>query len=146
MKVFSITVDDSLYEIITKDSIAHNISKSEAVRIKLGEAYHASAKQEEKVVKRFDGFERKLIETIEEKFSKIEASGVRNLTYELVNHHLLKVILRDILFAELPPEEQTKEIRDYVSYAKGLALKIHPVDSLNSKENITSNIFPEHLS
>jgi hypothetical protein len=146
MKVFSITVDDSLYEIITKDSIAHNISKSEAVRIKLGEAYHASAKQEEKVVKKFDGFERKLIETIEEKFSKIETQNVRSLSYILSNHHLIKYIFGELIFADLEPEKISGEIRRIVSLSKSAALKTHPVDSLNSKENITSNIFPEHLS
>lgn len=146
MKVFSITIDDSLYEIITKDSIAHNISKSEAVRIKLGEAYHAASKQEEKVVKKFDSFERKLIETIEEKISKIEMQNIRNLSYILSNHHLIKYIFGELVYAKLEPEKISEEIRKIVSQAKALALKTHPVDSLNSKESITSNIFSEHLN
>lgn len=146
MKKFSISVDDGLHEILTRDSLSSGFSKSEIVRVKLVEAYHAQAKQEEKVVKAFEVFERKLIETIEEKFSKIEIQNVRNLSYILSNHHLIKYIFGELIFADLEPEQISAKIRRIVSLSKGAALKTHPVDSLNSKENITSNIFPEHLS
>lgn len=146
MKKFSISVDDGLYEILTRDSLSSGFSKSEIVRVKLVEAYHAQAKQEEKVVKAFEIFERNILKILEEKFSKIETQNVRNLSYILSNHHLIKYIFGELIFADLEPEQISEKIRRIVSLSKGAALKTHPVDSVNSKENITSNIFPEHLS
>ncbi|MCK9473356.1 ribbon-helix-helix protein, CopG family [Sulfurimonas sp.] len=146
MKTFSITVEDELYAILNKDSASHQVSKSEIVRRRLTEAYHSQAKQEEKVVKAFDDFKVNISKILEERFEKIDAQNVRSLIYILTNHHLLKLILKDAVFTELDIEEQAKKIREYVSLAKGLGLKVHPVDSFHSKENLADNIFPEHLS
>ena len=145
MKTFSITVEDDLYEIIKKDSASHQTSKSEIIRRRLTEAYHSQAKQEEKVVKAFEVFEKNISETLDKKFSKIEMQNVRSLSYTLSNYHLLKFILRDVLFENIDEVQQMNKVGEYASLAKAFALKVHPVDSLNSKENITSNIFPQHL-
>ena len=145
MKKFSITVDDDLYEIIKKDSLSNKVSKAEVLRRRLVEAYYASAKQEEKVVQRFEEFEKKIIQMTDEKLERINIQGVRNLTYTLANFHLLKLIVRDTICSDMDEENRTKTLREYASYAKALALKVHPVDSLNSKESIVDNILPEHL-
>lgn len=145
MKTFSITVEDEMYEIVKRDSASHKVSKSEIVRRRLSEAYHSNAKQEEKLVKTFDIFESKVLKILEDKFEKVDAQNVRNLIYVLTNHHLLKLILKDSVLKDLDMDEQAIKIREYVSLAKGLGLKAHPVDSFHSKENLTANIQSEHM-
>lgn len=145
MKTFSITVEEELYNILNRDSVSHNVSKSEIVRRKLSEAYSSNEEQEEKVVKSFEIFESKVSQILEEKFEKLDKQNVRSLIYVLTNHHLLKLILKDSVLKDLDLDEQTVKIREYVSLAKSLGLKVHPVDSFHSKENLTKNINPQHL-
>lgn len=144
-KKITVILDDDLASIVEKDSIVKQLNVSEVLRRRLVEAYYASEKQEEKVVKKFEEFEKKLLAFVEEKFLQSEARDVRNLTYVLSNHHLIKAMIRDAMYSDLTPQEQVAKIRWYVSDAKALALKIHTVDALHAKENIMSNIYPEHL-
>lgn len=145
MKTFSITVEDNIYDAIVKDSVSLNISKAEAVRKRLVEAYLSTEKKEEKIVKRFEEFEKTVHKSIDEKIEKLINHMTRNLSYTLTNHHLIKMIIRDVIHKGLEPDKQVELSKQYLSIAKALGLKIHPVDSLYSKENITSNVLPEHL-
>lgn len=145
MKKITVILDDTLEKIVEKDSLANRLTVSETVRRRLTEAYHSQAKQEEKLVKTFDIFESKVLKILEDKFEKVDAQNVRNLIYVLTNHHLLKLILKDSVLKDLDIDEQAIKIREYVSLAKGLGLKAHPVDSFHSKENLTANIQSEHM-
>lgn len=146
MKKITVILDDTLEKIVEKDSLANRLTVSETVRRRLTEAYHSQAKQEEKVVKAFEDFKVNIFKILEEKFEKVDAQNVRSLIYILTNHHLLKLILKDAVLEELNQDEQADKIREYVSLAKGLGLKVHPIDSFHSKENLTSNIRPEHMN
>lgn len=145
LKTLSFLVDENIYDAIVKDSVSLQISMSEAVRRRLIEAYLSTEKQEEKIVKRFEEFEKTVHKLIDEKNEKLTNHMTRNLSYTLTNHHLIKMIIRDVIHKGLEPDKQVELSKQYLSIAKALGLKIHPVDSLYSKENITSNVLPEHL-
>jgi len=145
MKTFSITVEDNIYDAIVKDSVTLNISKAEAVRKRLVEAYLSTEKKEEKIVKRFEEFERNIHKYMDEKTDNLNNQVKRNLSYTLTNHHLIKMIIRDVIHKGLESEQQVELSKQYLSIAKALGMKIHPIDSLHSRENIMSNVLPEHL-
>ncbi|MFA6137406.1 MAG: hypothetical protein WC667_04895 [Sulfurimonas sp.] len=143
----SIKLDKDLYEVIINYAASYNITKSEAIRkIILLKIYDDQKKEKEKIVTTLETFKKELIEYFQEQEQKNFAQSTRNLIYELTNHHLLKMILRDVVCSEMSADDQTETVRQYVSHAKGLAIKTHPIDSINSKENVTQNILQEHLN
>lgn len=143
-KKISIVIEDDLDEIIKKDALTNKISIGEAVRRRLVDSYYSNQKQEEKIIKRYDEFERKIEARIEEEFSKLKSMLLRSNLYEITNFHLLKIIIKDSIGKGLSGDEQKNFVRQNLSAAKALTL-FHDVDSINSKERFESNVSEEYL-
>lgn len=138
MKIFSITIEDDLYDFITKESLTGNISKSEIVRRRLVDSYYSTQKQEEKVVKRFDEFEQNVYKRLEELENKMMSAVTKNIMYSITNFHYLKMLTLHGL------NKSVDDVKKFMSLAKSETL-FNPTDSINSKKRFEENISEEHL-
>jgi hypothetical protein len=92
MKTFSITIEETLYNLITKDSLTGHISKSEVVKRRLVENYYSTTIQEEKVVKRFDEFEQNVYDRLETMENKMVNIMTKDIMYSITNFHYMKML------------------------------------------------------
>lgn len=138
MRTFSITIDDDIYDFITKESLIGNISKSEDVRRRLVDSYHSTQKQEEKVVKRFEEFEKSVNQALKLMEDRVLNMGTKNIMYSMTNFHFLKMLSIHGL------NKTVGEVKNLVSLSKSETL-FNPTDSINSKKRFEENISEEHL-
>lgn len=138
MKTFSITIEDTLYDFVTKESLTGHISKSEVVRRRLVDSYNSTQKQEEKIVKRFDEFEESTNERLKMMEEKILSTLTKNIMYSITNFHYLKMLTLHGL------NKSVNDVKNLVSMAKSETL-FNPTDSINSKKRFEENISEEHL-
>lgn len=142
----SITFDEETFEKIKKDSIRNNTSFAEIVRNISIEYYSQKNNiQEEKLLRKFDELEKNLLSILDNRIENIDQKINRDTSYTLIIYHLVKELIGDLFAGDKSEDERAEKIRHAVSFAKILALKLHPVDSMISKESITSNIKKEYL-
>ncbi len=146
MEKLTVRFDEETFEKIKKDSIRNNTSFAEIVRNILIEYYSPSNDiQEEKLLKKFDELEKNILSILDNRIENIDQKISRDTSYTLIVYHLIKELIGDLFAGDKSEDERTEKIRHAISFAKILALKAHPVDSMVSKETITSNIKKEYL-
>jgi hypothetical protein len=137
-KKIAFMAEEDLEKIIVKDALSNNVSVAEIIRRRLVDSYSSTQKQEEKVVKRFDEFEKNVYNRIDELENKMMSAVTKDIMYSITNFHYLKMLTLHGL------NKTVGDVKNLVSLAKSETL-FNPTDSINSKKRFEENINEEHL-